>query len=90
MDSLPEHWEVPEAPEFPAWAGYVWAAWRELDTERPIHSAGAAGGVPGRIPWRAVDAWACRHGVTGWNFDFLLRALAMMDGILIKHASKGA
>lgn len=48
------------------------------------------GGVPGRIPWSAADRWARRHGITGFDFEYLLRALSVMDGVLISHATKGA
>lgn len=90
MAALPDHWETPEPPAFPAGAGWLWAAFRDLDTERPIIQAGAMGGVPGRIPWSAADRWARRHGITGFDFEYLLRALSVMDGVLISHATKGA
>lgn len=46
--------------------------------------------VPGRIPWSAIDRWACRYGITGGNHQLLLRAIALMDSILIDHIrSKG-
>jgi hypothetical protein len=90
LEALPEDWGRPEPPEFPAGAGWIWTAWQELDSERPIVPVGMGGGVPGRIPWRAADQWARRHGVAGFEFDFLIRALSAMDAILINHALKKA
>jgi hypothetical protein len=90
LEALPDDWDRPAVPEFPEGAGWLWAAWRDLDSERPIIQLGMGGGVPGRIPWRAADQWARRHGVAGFDFDLLIRALGLMDAILINHALKKA
>lgn len=50
---------------------------------------GMSGMIPGRIPWTAIDRWAVRHGVSGCDFDFLLRAITAMDRVLLEHSSKG-
>ena len=87
LEGLPDEWERPAEPEFPAWAGYIWQAWHDLDTERPMIPVGGMGAPPqpGRIPWGAVDRWARRHELGADEFRFLLRALALMDTILLNH-----
>jgi hypothetical protein len=53
-------------------------------------TAGAGVLIPGRIPWTALDRWARRHDIGGFDFDFLVRAIAAMDAVLIAHSSKGS
>jgi hypothetical protein len=76
-------------PERPEWADWLWRAWADLDGERPMIQAGMGGAVPGRIPWSALDRWARRYGVTGFDFDLLTRAVSVMDTVLLSHAVKG-
>jgi hypothetical protein len=53
-------------------------------------AVGMGGMMPGRIPWRAVDQWAERYGITGADFEFLTRALSVMDAVLINHTGRGS
>jgi hypothetical protein len=90
---MPADWDRPPEPEFPDGAAWLWECWRDLDTERPMVGVGGLGAppVPGRIPYSAVDLWARRHGVDGSEFAYLLRAISLMDSLLIEYLhSKGA
>lgn len=55
-----------------------------------MHGGGMGAPVPGRIPWSAVDRWACRYGIDGDNHALLLRAMSLMDSILFDHIAAKA
>lgn len=88
LDILPEDWDRPDEPPMPVWAGTLWKAWSDLDSSRPMITAGMGGVLPGRIPWSVLDRWAERHGIEGDHFDFFVRCLAVMDSILIERTNK--
>jgi hypothetical protein len=85
LDTLPDDWEPPQEPEFPAWAGWIFECWRDLDGDRESIPVGMGGSIPGRIPWTAVDRWARRYAIGPPWFEFLVRALRVMDALLIEH-----
>lgn len=35
--------------------------------------------VPGRIPWRLIDRYAARYGITGEEFEFFARMVEELD-----------
>lgn len=43
------------------------------------------GSISGRIPWTAVDRWARRYAIDPQSFEFLVRALRVMDTMLIEY-----
>lgn len=86
---MPADWERPEEPEFPAGADLYWRCWRDLDDDRLVVAGGMGPPLPGRIGWLAIDRWARRHGITGGQFELLVRVIREMDGVLLERQRRG-
>lgn len=100
---MEEAWSPEEVarlrPQVPDWLAWIWEAFHRLSCERPYRVTGIAApmgvmkieGIPGRIPWTAVDAWARRHGYGRDRLSFLDRVLGEMDDeFLAWHAERRA
>lgn len=51
-------------------------AFVELSTDRQIG---------GPIPWSSIDRYACRHGIEGESFEYLLRMVRALDDTFLAH-----
>lgn len=62
---------------------FVWSAWWEVHTDRPI------GMGVGQIPFRALDAYATRFGIDDLDAFETFRALIrVMDGAFLEWSAK--
>jgi hypothetical protein len=61
-----------------------WAAFAELQYDRPVGMAGA-----GAIPWSAIDRWAQRNGITDPDeFAALVACLRALDRVWLAEQAK--
>lgn len=75
------------APELRADLVPYWEAYSELSTCRDY--AGMAG-VPGPIPWTAINEYAIRHRFAGEAFDDLVDIVRAVDTAFLKHHAEKA
>lgn len=64
---------------------FVWSAWWELHTDRPI------GMAVGPIPFTAIDAYAGRYGIGALDaFEAFAGLIRAMDAVYLDWAAKRA
>jgi len=72
-----------ERPQLPDHLQFVWSAWWELHTDRPV------GMAVGAIPFSAIDRYAARYGIDGMDhFDAFREAVRALDGAYLKWAGE--
>lgn len=76
--------ERPADAEWPAWAGYLYAAWLTLRDDRFY---GAMGGL-GRIYYTAISAYAADHGIAGSGFHDFVTFITAMDDEYVAYSNE--
>ena len=72
-----------ERPELPDHLQFVWSAWWELHTDRPM------GMAVGPIPFTAIDRYASRFGVDDADhFEAFREAVRGIDGTYLKWVNE--
>jgi len=78
---------IQDAPELRADLVPFWKAYEELSTCRAY---AGMGGLPGPIPWTAINEYAIRHRFAGELFDDLVDLVRAVDAAFLKHAAEKA
>jgi len=72
--------DLQNAPDLDLYVLYIYKAFWELDTCRPVSMAGL-----NPIPWTAVDAYAARYGIE--DFDIFSEIVRGLDDTYRAHVN---
>jgi hypothetical protein len=74
-------------PEIEPYLGFVWDAFRELCSDRPVSGMGSVSA----IPFSAIDRYAARVGLLDIDaFSRFLILIRRMDAAYLDHIKKAA
>lgn len=64
---------IKNRPQLATGLEFYWRAFTELSADRDI------GMAEGHIPWTAINQWALRHDIQGYEFERLVSVLKIVD-----------
>jgi hypothetical protein len=73
----------PQAPQLPAWLGFIWRCYERLQHDRPW-LVSMDGARPQPIPWRDVALWAERHGLPPEDAELLDAGIRALDAAFLE------